>query len=284
MRRLLFLGIRRKLEKLHLNRSLTVFLILLSSTLYGQPGLNLVDSISVSGELIAVDRLNQLYLLTEEDQLWKTDPGGEPQFQFSDNTLGPLTEIDVSNPFNILVFYRAYQLAKVLDRTLNPNIEFDFAGLNLFNVQSLTNGIDNTVWVYDQQEGKIFQLDANGNILNQSQDLVFITGSRPDSCRLFFHKNDLWLQVNEVGLLKFNAFGQFQRIFHWPQKIEQVAFWNGQLVFQTPEKWYLLESLQWEARPIELPLKELSLKIFFNNNLLFAQKENLVFLFRLSPR
>jgi hypothetical protein len=254
----------------------------MATSLYGQPALTLVDSVSVQGELIAVDRLNQLYLLTEEDQLWKTDPGGQPQFQFSDNTLGPLTEIDVSNPFNILVFYRAYQLAMVLDRTLNPNIEFDFASLNLFNVQSLTNGVDNTVWVYDQQEGKVFQLDANGNLLNQSQDLIFITGSRPDSCQLFFHKNELWLQVNEVGLLKFNAFGQFQRIFNWPQKIEQLAFWNNQLVFQTPEKWYLLETLRWEARPIELPLQRFSTKFFFNNNLLFAQKGKQVFSFKLS--
>lgn len=274
--------IRQKLERLHLSASLSAFFCLVAISLYGQPRLTLVDSMSVTGELIAVDRLNQLYLLTQEDQLWKTDPGGQPQFQFSDNTLGPLTELDVSNPFNILVFYRAYQLAKVLDRTLNPNIEFDFAGLNLFNVQSLTNGIDNTVWVYDQQEGKIFQLDANGSILNQSQDLIFITGSRPDSCRLFFHKNELWLQVNEVGLLKFNAFGQFQRIFHWEKKMEQVAFWNGQLVFQTSGKWYLLESLQWKAHSLDLPLKKLSTKIFFNNNLLFTQKADQVFLFRLS--
>ncbi len=247
-------------------------------SLQGQAEWRLIDSLQVKGQLIAVDRLNQFYLLNEEDQLWKTSPKGDLQFQFSDNTLGPLTEIDVSNPFNILVFYRAYQIAKVLDRTLNPNIEFDFGNLNLFNVQSLVNGIDNTIWVYDQQEGKIFQLDENGNTLNQSQDLIFITGSRPDSCRLLFHKNKLWLQADGIGFLSFNAFGQYQRTFSWEPKAEQVQFWKDRLLFLSEKKWYVLDTLVWEAKEISfLPAETAGSKVFFNGDYIFVQRGEYIY-------
>jgi hypothetical protein len=250
--------------------------------LTGQAAISLIDSFEVEGALITVDRLNQLYLLTENDQLWKTDAKGNPQFQFSDNTLGPIEEIDVTNPFNILVFYKAYQLAKVLDRTLNPNTEFDFSSLNLFNVQSLTNGIDNSVWVYDQQEGKIFQLDANGNILSQSQDLIFLIGQRPDNARLIFAKNELWLMVEGIGLLKFNAFGQYLRTFRWEEKMEQVALWRGQLIFRSGQKWYVLKSLLWEAIPIKFPEVHKATHFSFNNNYLFIQRQRKIWVYKIS--
>lgn len=267
--------------KLHLSCCLACISFIVSASLFGQRDLILLDSLQVKGNLIAVDRLNQLYLLTEEDQLWKTNPQGQLQFQFSDNTLGPLTEIDVSNPFNILVFYRAFQLAKVLDRTLNPNVEFDFGALNFFNVQSLANGIDNTVWIYDQQEGKIFQLDANGKILNQSQDLIFIIGSRPDSCELFFHKNELWLQVDEVGLLKFNAFGQYLRTVRWEKKMEQVAFWQDRLIFRSEKKWYVLDEVAREIREITYPFfSNRSSNTFFNSDYVFIQRKKTIYRYK----
>lgn len=262
----------------------TYLMILLCTgaiNLWAQSEITLVDSFQVEGELIAVDRLNQLYLLTEEDQLWKTDAKGNPQFQFSDNTLGPITEIDVSNPFNILVFYKAYQLAKVLDRTLNPNIEFDFGSLHLFNVESLANGIDNSLWVYDQQEGKIFQLDAKGNILNQSQDLIFLIGNRPDTGQLFFNKNELWLTVDGIGLLKFNAFGQYQRTYRREEKIERVQFIGDRLLFYSNEQWQWLNPLIWEVVQISFPtIGSIAPKAYFNSDYMFVQRQNWVFIYK----
>lgn len=281
MSRLLFLAIIKILTRLPFSCSLICALTLFIFPLSGQSIEITVDSFEVDGQLIAVDRLNQLYLLNEEDQLRKTDAKGKPQFQFSDNTLGLIEEIDVSNPFNILVFYKAFQIAKILDRTLNPNIEFDFGSLNLFNVQSLANGVDNTVWVYDQQEGKIFQLNSTGNILNQSQDLVFITGNRPDSCQLFFRKNELWLKVDGVGLLMFNAFGQYQRTFSWKENIEKIQWWKNQLLFFSEEKWHLLNEVVWESRPILFPWnRAIDVNAFFNGDHIFWQRQNRLYILK----
>ena len=276
------MGIIPQIRRLNFAIWLIGVICLPAYKLIGQAEISLVDSFEVEGTLIAVDRLNQLYLLNERDQLWKTDAKGNPQFQFSDNTLGPVEEIDVTNPFNILVFYKAYQLAKVLDRTLNPNTEFDFSSLNLFNVQSLTNGIDNSVWVYDQQEGKVFQLDENGNILNQSQDLIFLIGQRPDTGRLIFDKNELWLIVEGIGLLKFNAFGQYQRAFRWEEKMEQLALWRGQLIFKSRQQWYLLKSVLWEVLPIKFPEINDADSFSFNNKYLFIQKKQQVLVYKVA--
>ncbi len=246
------------------------------------PRVILIDSVEVSGTLLKADRLNQLYLLTEEDQLWKTDIEGQPLFQFSDNTLGPVTEIDVFDPFNVLAFFREFQLAQVLDRTLNPNISFDFASLNLFNVQTIAAGVDNTVWLYDRQEGKILQLDEQGRVLNQSQDLVFLVGQRPDSTRLVFNKNELWLVAEGIGLLHFNAFGQYQKHYVWKEKIDQVQIWKEQLLFRSAKKWYAFNKLLWEVSLLPFPVvQEKEARIHFSNDYIFIQKKNTIYIHQL---
>jgi len=248
--------------------------------LLGQEQVRLVDSLTVKGELIAVDRLQQLYVLTEEDQLWKLDRQGNSLFQFSDNTLGPVSQIDVTDPFNVVVFYQAYQLAKVLDRTLNPNIAFDFGGLGLYNVQSIATGVDNTIWAYDQQEGKVFQLDQDGAIMNESQDLAFLTGRRPDSCRLLFNKNELWLVAKNENLHRFNPFGQYQKSLNWEDKIEDAQLWKERLLFFSNERWYILNPLLWNVRPLIFPGIR-GRKIFFINNNILLQKGRKLYFFEL---
>ncbi len=261
---------------------LPAFLFSLNMAAQEAPQLQLVDSLQVKGRLLKADRLNQLYILTEENQLWKTDLKGQPLFQFSDNTLGPVTEIDVFDPFNILAFFREFQLAQVLDRTLNPNTFFDFASLNLFNVQTMAAGVDNTVWLYDQQEGKIFQLDAQGRTLNQSQDMVFLIGRRPDSARLVFNKNELWLVVDGAGLLCFNAFGQFHKRYLWEEPIDRVQIWKEKLLFESNAKWYVFNQSLWEVKP--LPFSEIQdqhANIHFNNDYVFLQKDKKILIYEI---
>ncbi len=248
--------------------------------LKGQVDFKLIDSIEIEGDLVAVDRLNQLYILDEQDELSKIDNQGKILFQFSDNTLGAFSGIDVTDPFNVLIFFQSFQFAKILDRTLNPNVEFDFGALNLFNVQSIVNGVDNTIWAFDQQEGKLFNLDAKGEILNQSQDLVFLLKIRPESEHLLLNKNEVWLLANGTDLIKFDSFGQFQRNFKWNNNIDHICTWKDRLVFRSNQNWYLLAPSVWEAIQIQLPEPAEHNKVYFNNNYLYIQQEDRVLVYK----
>lgn len=256
-----------------------ILFVLFSFSSKGQTSFRLIDSFTVSGQLIGSDKLSQLYILSQTDEISKLNPSGESLFKFSDNTLGKLSYLDTTDPFNLLAFYADFQVAKVLDRTLNPNIEYDFANLDFFNVVAVTMGVSNRIWIYEQQEGKLLQLDQNGQIIRESPDLNFLIGQRPKITRLQFYNNQIWMLAEDFGLLHFDQFGQLV------QQIPRTGikeFWiiPTAIIARIDNNWEWLNVLskQWQA--LQLPLEGLdTLKIVGNK--CYSQKGNLIYVYEI---
>lgn len=256
-----------------------ILFVLFSFSSKGQTSFRLIDSFTVSGQLIGSDKLSQLYILSQTDEISKLNPSGESLFKFSDNTLGKLSYLDTTDPFNLLAFYADFQVAKVLDRTLNPNIEYDFANLDFFNVVAVTMGVSNRIWIYEQQEGKLLQLDQNGQIIRESPDLNFLIGQRPKITRLQFYNNQIWMLAEDFGLLHFDQFGQLV------QQIPRTGikeFWiiPTAIIARIDNNWEWLNVLskQWQA--LQLPLEGLdTLKIVGNK--CYGQKGNLIYVYEI---
>ena len=92
---------------------------------------DLLKEIEIEARLITTDKLQQLYVVTVDNDVIKFSPQGKELFRFTNNTLGELTHIDVTNPFSVLLYYPDYLTVYTLDRTLNKTGEFNFLELNL---------------------------------------------------------------------------------------------------------------------------------------------------------
>ena len=97
-----------------------------------------------------VDELNQMYTLRQNNTITKYDKTGLELFEISDNTLGPISVLDVSNPLQILAFYKNFQIVKIFDRTLTLNSRIDLNRLNLFEIRTVASANDNRIWVFDE--------------------------------------------------------------------------------------------------------------------------------------
>ncbi len=213
----------------------------------------LIKSIDIKSKWIATDKLQQLYIITTDNEVIKYSPEGKELFRFSNNTLGDLTHIDITNPFSVLLYYPDFMTVYTLDRTLNKTGEFSLFDLNLTDVEAVGMSNDNNVWLYDLVFYKIKKINRNGEILRESIINLSNEFERPLQPNFILEKEN-WLYVNDpyLGILVFDIYAQYQKTID----IKELTYFqiiDNQLIYKEKEelKAFNLKSLS--TKIIDLP-------------------------------
>jgi len=156
----------------------------------------------------AVDNLQNVYLLTAENELVKYTSDGKEQYHYPNNTLGKIGTIDATNPFQIMLFFPDYQNVLLLDRTLGLTGQFNLFRLGLFEVTAVAMTSDNRLWVYDDVSFRLKKVSEDGEVSVESTDLSLALG-RSIHPRFMMEKNQtVYMSDPAVGVLVFDVFGQ----------------------------------------------------------------------------
>jgi hypothetical protein len=181
-------------------------------TANGQPPTvtyRLLYTIETPARNFAVDNLQNVYLLTTENELVKYTPDGIEQYRYPNKTLGEIGAIDATNPFQILLFFPDYQNMLLLDRTLGTTGQFNIFRLGLFEVTAVAMASDNQLWVYDDVSFRLKKVNENGEVSVESTDLSLSIG-RSIHPRFMMEKNQtVYMSDPEEGVLVFDVFGQY---------------------------------------------------------------------------
>ncbi len=179
-----------------------------------------------------VDELQQLYTLGQNNTITKYDKEGVQLFEVSDNTLGAVNVLDVSNPLQILAFHKNFQIVKIFDRTLVLNSRIDLNQLNFFEIRTIASANDNRIWVFDELNQELLKIDKNGMVQGRNNDLRLRLNSNATPYRIIEYQNTVYMFDKVHGILIFNAFGEFvsQRNF---EQGEAFSYWQGMLFFKT---------------------------------------------------
>jgi len=196
--------------------SIALFLIVSLPSLSAQAEptpFQLVTRIPVAAKFFTTDKLQQVYLVTPANEVIKFNSEGQELFRFNNNTLGDLTFIDATNPFNLLLYYPDYQLAITLDRTLNKIGEFNLWNLEVVNVKAVAMANDNGLWLYDDVGYKLKKVDQSGNTLLQSDNLSLLLPATPEPVALLARDNLIYANDPNLGILVFDNFGQYIKTY-----------------------------------------------------------------------
>ena len=191
----------------------------------------LIARIPFAAKFFTTDKLQQVYLVTASNEVIKFSPEGQELFRFNNNTLGDLAYIDATNPFNLLLYYPAYQLAITLDRTLNKIGEFNLWNLDVANVQAVAMANDNGIWLYDDISYQLKKIDQNGNILLQSDNLSLLLPATPQPVALLARDNLIYANDPKLGILLFDNFGQYIRTYDL-QEVDTFQVIDRRLVYR----------------------------------------------------
>lgn len=121
-------------------------------------------------KILEVDKLGYTYLVNSANEIIKLK-GKEILFRFSSKRLGNVTQLDVTNPQKILVYFGDYYQILFLDNTLSEIMKLDLEGMGYWDVQSVALSRDNFIWIYDPVNVKLLKINQNGESVLSSNEL-----------------------------------------------------------------------------------------------------------------
>ncbi len=155
-----------------------------------------------------VDILDNIYLVTVGNQLKKLNAEGDSIAAFNDvKKYGNPSLIDVSNPLKILVYYKNFSTAVILDRLLTIRNTINFRKQNIFSVKTIAASYDNNIWLFDEQDFKLKKIDEEGNLLQESTDMRLLVDSAPSPDKMIDSDNFVYLYDAKKGFYIFDYYG-----------------------------------------------------------------------------
>lgn len=159
----------------------------------------------------SVDNLDNIYLITDANQLKKINGNGDSVGVYNDvKRYGTLSSIDVTNPLKILLYYKGFATVVVLDRFLNTRNTINFRKKNIFTVQSIATSYDNNIWLFDEQDFKLKKIDEDGNLLQETTDFRMLFDSVPAPIQITDKENFVYLYDPEKGFYVFDYYGSLK--------------------------------------------------------------------------
>lgn len=190
--------------------SILVFLTLLAPGInaQGDSSFSRIRTLNESLQDIAVDNLDNLYLLRASGQLKKVSPQGDSLAVFNDvRRYGPVTQIDVSNPLRVLLYYQNFSTVLILDRFLNVRSTLDLRRSNILQVRAICLAYDNNIWLYDEIENKLKKVDENGKVLMETPDFRLLFGEAPVPESITEQDQLVYLYDKKLGIYVFDYYG-----------------------------------------------------------------------------
>ena len=171
--------------------------------------LQLIKKIDIKSRFIEVDKLQQLYIVTDDHTLQKYSPDGELLKYYNENNIGAISSIDVTNPFQPLVYYGEYQIGVMLDRSLSEIFRFRLGDLNLYQIDAVGLSSDNLLWLYDPNSFKLKKIDKNLRTVTESLDLTGILENSFLPVKLVESDNKVFLFDPNYGIIIFDLMGNY---------------------------------------------------------------------------
>lgn len=172
-----------------------------------------IDSIKGQYDYFEVDELGNIYGLQQKEGrniLLKIKSKNQNEYQYSNETLGDLASVDVSNPFFLLLFFKDFQRLQFLDRTLSVIGNLDLGALDLWDVNAACLSNSGDIWLWDEGDFKLKKIDKNGQLMIESRDLRLIANPNIHLIRLQTYENKLYGLDAETGIYEFDISGQLE--------------------------------------------------------------------------
>ncbi len=231
------------------------FLFFISVSLYAQDSIQAIQlenaPLNVQS-IVGMDNFNTKYY-TNNNVFYKKDETSTTNY--SNIQLGEISLIEVYNPLKMVLFYKNFNTAIILDNRLAEIYKIDFNDRQPYrNVSQISIGYDNTIWTFNQD---LQQLQLYDYLKNNTRANALPVVS--DVLDLASNYNYAWL-LTENFIYKYSYFGSML------YKIKNDGFTaleerNDDVVLQKGNKLFFLKDKTEQIIPIILP--ELLINQFF---------------------
>lgn len=158
-----------------------------------------------------VDNLDNIYLISNSNQLKKLNGNGDSMAVFNDvKRYGNPDYVDVTNPLKALLYYKNYSTVVVLDRLLTVRNNINLRKQHIFYVNNVTLSYDNYIWLFDEEDYKLKKIDEDGKLLQATTDWRMLFDTVPAPVKIIDRDNFVYLYDPLKGFYIFDYYGGFK--------------------------------------------------------------------------
>lgn len=197
---------------------------------------------------VGMDGFGWEYTITD-NELRKQKDG--QTFKYRSVSLGEIYKADIQNPLQIVLFYRKFNSAVLLDNQLNETSRINFSDLpQPLIAEAVGLASQNKLWLYDMTTQQLGLYDlAQGN---------FKTITPPFSGSIKDYQNDYnyfyWID-NTNKCYMVNIFGKVGQLGMVPEYDKAQILSTNELIIQKDNKLYLYNLEKQTQTPIEVAEK-----------------------------
>ena len=161
-------------------------------------------------KMIELDKLGQLYAIDKQNNitLFKGDKITK-WYEYSNNRLGNISTVDVSNPQKILVFYRDFQTIVLLDNTLTEVKRLNLLDMGHTDIHAACSSIDNGIWIADMDGAQLLKISQNGTLVIEGYNFRDENWGSFSTLKLREKGGSVFMGTDMPAVLQFDNFGAF---------------------------------------------------------------------------
>lgn len=187
---------------------------------------------------LITDNLGNSYLYDNLNIL-KYNTNGDSVGLYSNNRLGAISTVDVTNPYKIMVFYADYANIIFLDNfmsLLEGPIALDQLGYD--QVTHACASMENGLWLFDRLRQTVIKLNQDLSEAGRSINLSQLADQQIAPKLMLEQNANLLLQTDKNGVMVFDQFGTFEKKLSVeatsPIQVinKKVMFYRNDTIFQ----------------------------------------------------
>lgn len=155
------------------------------------------------------DRLGNVYVVNNR-QITKYMSNGRKISVYNKNVYGPITFVDASNPYRILVFYGDFVRLTLLDNMLSEKSEpFDLNTYGFDQVTLVAKSYNNGIWLFDPVSQQLVRMDEQlKETLSTTRVNQFLEHTI-DPQFMVEANGKLYMSDPQYGILVFDIYGNY---------------------------------------------------------------------------
>ena len=212
-----------------------------------------LKNIPGSYSYLDVDVLDNIYLISEKNQLKKIRSNGDSLAVFNDvKKFGNPTLLDISNPLKVLLYYKSFSTVIILDRFLAVRNTINLRNQNIFKVKTLATSYDNNIWIFDEQNISLKKINDEGKVLSETLDLRQLFDTVPSPSQITDKNNFVYLYDENRGFYIFDYYGSFKNnlpFLNW----KHIAVYGNKLMGFKGDTFYSYEINSFNLKSYKLP-------------------------------
>ncbi|HUQ96088.1 MAG TPA: hypothetical protein VM010_00380 [Chitinophagaceae bacterium] len=217
---------------------------------------------------LAVDNLDNLYLISANGQLKKYNAAGDSISTYNQvKRFGALQTVDVTNPLKLLLFYKDFSTVVVLDRLLTFRTALDLRRFNILQTSAVGQSYDGNIWLFDEYQNKLKKVSEAGVVLLETPDFRTIFPDAILPQQIIDQNGTVYVYDAKAGLYLFDYYGGFKKklpITGWQNLAIQNNFVTG--IQNNRFQYFNMATLLSGTRALPATMQQLQV----SNNRLFA--------------